>query len=148
MQIEQGVVIRCPIDQVFAVAANPDNDMRWGSLIIASRRLSEDPIGVGSRFEQTASFLGARLSTTLHITAYEPDRLMCYQAPQPVHLMHCRRFHEVPDGTEVTFSIEAEVEGRFKLAGSMLRRVSQRQIESDLDSLKALLESASSGAVV
>ena len=142
MRVERAGLIHCPVDEVFALAADPDNDTRWGSLVIASRRLTGRPITVGSLFEQTASFMGTQITTMLEVTAYERNRAMCYRTNNPVRLEHCRHFDPTPEGTRLQFTVEADVEGRFKLAGSLLSRVGERQVDGDLASLKALLESS------
>jgi len=140
MRLERSVVIHRPLPEVFALAANPQHDLQWGSLIVDSQQLSAGPISRGAMFDQTLEFMGARITATLEITEYEPNRRVCYAISRPLTLEHCRRFESIPEGTELTFIVDADAGNRFRAAGSMLTRVAARQMEDDLDALKDLLE--------
>jgi hypothetical protein len=61
-------------EEVFAFVSDPTNDVRWHDNVLAARKVSEGPIGVGSRFEWDAKFLGRR-KVDLEMTRYEPPRL-------------------------------------------------------------------------
>jgi Polyketide cyclase / dehydrase and lipid transport len=141
MKLERSVIIGRPVEEVFELAGNPDSDLQWGSLITESRQISPGPLGKGTTFLQTASFLGGRITSSLEITEYEPEKLMCFRANEPIVLEHCRRFEPAPEGTLLTFFIDAQVAGRFKVAGPIFLRIAERQLQGDLESLKDLLES-------
>lgn len=142
MRVERSVIVGRPVEDVFALVGNPDNDVEWGSLIVESEQMTPGPIHVGSLFRQTASFLGARLTATLEVTAYEPGRRLCYQARQPAAIDHCRRLEAVPQGTKLTFSTTIEVGGKLKLPSVMVQRMGARQMESDLEEIRTTLEAA------
>jgi uncharacterized protein YndB with AHSA1/START domain len=44
-------VIKKPVDEVFGVVADAGNFAEWNPTIRASRRLDDQPLGKGSRFE-------------------------------------------------------------------------------------------------
>jgi uncharacterized protein YndB with AHSA1/START domain len=140
MRIEHSVVITRPVHQVFGLVGNPDNDGTWGSLIVGSRMSSTGLIGVGSRFEQTATFMGAHLTAVIEITEFEPERRVSYATSHPVHIDHSRTFEDVPEGTRLTFVTEFRAHGKFRVAEALLRRGAQRQMEADMEEIKALME--------
>lgn len=140
MRVEHSVIINRPVREVFDLVGNPDNDPTWGSLIVGSTALSSGPVGVGSRFEQTATFMGARLTAMIEITDYEPERKVSYVTSKPVAIEHARTFEEVPEGTRLTFVTELHAHGRFRVAEALLRRGAHRQMEADMDEIKALME--------
>jgi hypothetical protein len=142
MHIAQSVIIDRPLAEVFALAGNPDYDPRWGGLIVESRQISEGSLGRGSQLEQIASLLGARFTTTVEITEYEPLQAVAFRTREPVRLAHCRTFEPVPGGTRVAFSVVVDTQGHFKLAGSLLRNIAQRRLEADLEGLKEVLEAS------
>jgi hypothetical protein len=143
MRVEHSVTIDRSVDEVFSFVGNPDNDTQWGSLIVASQRLSPGPLGAGTKFQQTATFLGGRISTVIEITAYEPGRILRYRASEPVALEHCRTFEELPDGTRLTFRTEVDAPGRFPLPGSILQTIARRQLEADMEEIKTVMEAHS-----
>src|SRR5260370_40111918 len=118
MKVEHSVTIARSVDEVFGLVGNPDNDTEWGSLIVASQQLSPGPLGESTKFQQTATFLGAQISTVIEVTAYEPGRILRYRASEPVALEHCRTFEKLPDGTRLTFRTVVGTPGNFPLPGS------------------------------
>ena len=140
MYIVQSVVIDRPVDEVFALAGNPDYDPRWGALIVKSRQISDGALTMGSMLEQTACILGARFTLMVEITNYEPPRATAFKAVEPVRFEHRRTFEPAPGGTRVSFTVEVDLESHFKMARSLLRSIAQRRMEADLDSLKEFLE--------
>jgi hypothetical protein len=141
MRVEHSVIIDRPLDEVFSFAGNPDNDTQWGSLIVASQQLSPGPLVEGTKFQQTATFLGARLSTVIELTAYEPGRVVRYRAQDPVALDHCRTFEALPGGTRLTLLTEVKTQGKFRLPASLIGTVARRQVEADMEELKTVMES-------
>lgn len=142
MKLEHTVVIQRPVEEVFALVANPDNDARWGSLIVASRQLTPGTVDVGTTFEQTATFMGARTAFNLEVTRFEADRAICYRVTKPVAISHCRTFEPAQAGTQLTFSTEVTLDRGFRLSSSLMARMGFRQMEEDLKSVKTLLESS------
>jgi hypothetical protein len=140
MKVEHSVTIDRSVDEVFNFVGNPDNDTKWGSLIVASQQLSPGPLGEGTRFQQTATFLGGRISTVIEVTAYEPGRVVRYRASKPVAVEHCRTFESLPEGTRLTFHTEVDTEGRFPLPGSVVRTIARRQMEADMEEIKTVME--------
>jgi len=142
MEVEYSVVIHRPVDQVFDLVGNPDNDPKWGSLIAASRQSSPAPLGKGTTFEQTAAFLGANIDALIEVTEYDPGRAVCYEAVRPLPLRHCRTFEEVPEGTRLTFRTQFDIAEKFRLPQSFAQRMARRQMEGDMDEIKALMEAS------
>lgn len=140
MRLEHSILIARPVDEVFALIGNPDNDTRWGTLIAESRQISPGPVSAGTAFEQTATFLGARLTATITVTDYEAGKRVCYEATQPVEIQHCRTLEDTPEGTLLTFETSVEMLGAFRLPESFLRQIGRRQMEADMDDIKTLLE--------
>ena len=139
MRVEHSIVIARPVPAVFALVGNPDRDTDWGSLIVESRQSSPGPIGAGTTFEQTATFLGGRLSISIEIVEFDPGRRVCYRATKPAAVEHCRTFEEIPEGTRLTFVTNVD-SGRLALPAGLLRRIAERQMEADMDGIKTCME--------
>jgi hypothetical protein len=138
--LEHSVVICRSTEDVFSLLGNPDNDPRWGSLVLESEQVSPGPVAPGSIFRQTAGFMGARITTEIEITEFKSGERLCYRASQPLSIRHCRTVVGGPDGTTLTFSTEIEPGGRFAMAESLLRGFAERQMAADMEQIKELLE--------
>ncbi len=140
MKFEHSVVIQRSIEDVFELVGNPDNDTKWGSLIVESEPVSPGELGVGSAFRQVATFMGGRVNAMIEVTAYEAGKLVCTKASQPVALENCRTFEDTPEGTRLTFVTEVDPQGTFSVGGSILKHIAQRQMEADMEDIKERLE--------
>jgi uncharacterized membrane protein len=140
---EMSIVINRPIEEVFAVLANLENDIKWRSEWVETRKTSEGPIGVGSTFCLTGEFLGRRVPTIYKVIEYEPNRRAAWKAVSgPLPLKFQRTFEGVEGGTHFTIRYEAEVRGVFKLAMSLLAKTVKRKHDGDLRKVKELIETS------
>ncbi|HEX5505963.1 MAG TPA: SRPBCC family protein [Thermomicrobiales bacterium] len=142
MEVSHSVTIGRPADEVFGLVGDPDGDTTWGSLIVESEQLSPGPVGVGATYRQTATLLGARLTVVVEVTAYEPGRLLRYRISEPIAVEHCRTLEATPDGTRLTFFMAIDPRGHFQTATGLLRHAARRQMEADMDAIKAMLEAS------
>ncbi len=140
MHIEHSVTIRRPVADVFDLVGNPNDDTTWGGLIVESEQLSAGPLGIGSRFRQVVALLGARITMTIEVTDFQPGRLLRYHAADPWPIEHLRAVEPTSDGSQLTFSTDLDVGGKFRLAAPFLGQATRRQMEEDLTQIKALLE--------
>ena len=137
---QRRIVIDRSADQVFAFFANPGNDPNWRRHV---REIgAPGPIGVGSTIHQTVDGPGHRgIAADMKVVAYEPSRRYAFKVTAgPVRPAGEFLFSPLGNGTEVTFSLHAELSGIKRLA---LSRPVQRSMDGEMASLdraKALLE--------
>jgi hypothetical protein len=75
---ELNTVINRPTEEVFAVLANLENDLKWRSEWVDARKTSEGPIGIGTRFSLFAKAFGRRIETIYETLQYEPNRIAAW----------------------------------------------------------------------
>ena len=141
IQQEHAVVIDRPVEEVFAFAANPNNNPLWQSTTLETQPVSE--VDVGTTFNNVLKFLGRRIETTLEIVESEPPRRQCVRITSgPIPGEGCYLFESVEGGgsTRFTQTFKAEVGGFFRLAEPLVERAIRRQTEADMATLKALLK--------
>jgi uncharacterized membrane protein len=138
----RSIVINRPVDKVFAFFTTPANDSAWRSHV--KDILSQGGPEVGAVVHQTiAGPMGRGISADFEITVYEPLERYAFQVVAgPVRPAGEFRFRPIGDGTEVTFSLAAQVSGlkRFFLEGPV-----QKSMDGEvaaLDKARAILESA------
>jgi uncharacterized membrane protein len=51
VQFENSITIDRPVDEVFAYVADVANDPAWHTDVVEGRKVSDGPIGIGSRLQ-------------------------------------------------------------------------------------------------
>ena len=138
---ETSVVINRPIEEVFAFTTDYDTHLQWQAGIVEAEITSEGPLEVGSQYKYVMQMLGRQLDTTGEITVFEPPKRHGWKATSgPFPAEGLFSFDAVEDGTRVTFHVEAEAGGFFKLAEPLVIRMVRRQFETSLNNLKDLMD--------
>lgn len=138
---ELSIVISRPIEDVFAVLANLENDIKWRSEWVETKNTSGGAFGVGATFCLTGEFLGRRVPTIYEVIEYEPNRSAAWKTLSgPLPLKFQRTFERVEGGTRFTIRYEAEVRGVIKLVMSLLAGTVKQQHKGDLRNVKELME--------
>ena len=138
---ELSIVINRPIEEVFAVLANLENDLKWRSEWVDARKTSESPIGLGTRFSLVAKAFGRRIETIYETIQYEANRIAAWKAMSgPLPLTFQRTFEGVEGGTRLTIRYQAELRGFMKLLMSFMIGSVKKKHEGDLRKLKELME--------
>ena len=139
--IEYSVMINRPVEEVFSFVTNPENNSQWVSGLIEVKLTSPGPMGVGSTGTDVRQFLGRRIESTWEVTAHEVNRKSAFKVSSgPLPMEGTWTFEPVEGGTNVTFKVEGDPGGFFKLAEPLVGRIAKRQIENDHNNLKDLLE--------
>jgi uncharacterized membrane protein len=138
---EISTTINRPVDEVFAVLSNVENNPKWSSAALEAETISAGPIGVGTRARFVGKFLGRRIESESEITEFEPNRKLAFQNTSgPFPFRASMTFEGFEGGTRVKATFEAEPGGFFKLAEPLFVSMGKRQFENDLANLKDLME--------
>jgi uncharacterized membrane protein len=134
--------IQRPRDEVARFAMDPANDARWILALDSVRVLDDGPVGVGTRVERIASFLGRRIEYVNEIDAYDPSRRLSMhsiKAPFPMSVVY--EFEE-NGANQALARIRAggDATGFYKVAGPLLSAMVKRGIARDLEQLRKLME--------
>jgi uncharacterized protein YndB with AHSA1/START domain len=141
VKVEASVDIKRPIAEVFAYVTDPTKTPEWSSLTLECTAEGTGPIGVGSRIRTVAKFLGHRAESKAEVTEYDPPRKFALRdVSGPVHLELVRHLESTGDGTRYRSTIVGESGGLFKLTDPALSALLKRTVETDLHTLKVLLE--------
>jgi uncharacterized protein YndB with AHSA1/START domain len=139
---QRTIVIGRPPDQVFAFFTDQANDRSWRPAV--KEISTQDPPGVGRRIHQVVAGPGGRgISADIEVTGYERSSRYAFQVVAgPARPRGEYRFIETPNGTEVHFSLAAELGGikKWFLSGPV-----QRSMDGEvagLDTAKRLIESS------
>ena len=144
INVQVSVVINRPLEEVFVFLSNLENNLKWRSGMIKAEKISEGPIGVGTTYRMINNFFGRQIEGEAVVTEYELNRKYATMNKSGLPIKTQRMFEPVEGGTRVTFSVETEVGGFFKLVEPLMARIGKRRLEADAVMVKELIESRAS----
>ena len=138
---EVSTMIKRPVEDVWAVISNVENNPKWSSFALEAKQTSPGPIGVGTTARFVGKFLGRRMESESVITEFEPNRKYSWESKSgPFPIKGSTALEQTDGGTRVTGTLEAEPGGFFKLAEPLVITMAKRSFQGDLDNLKDLME--------
>lgn len=141
VRVEGEIVINRPVKEVFDVVADERNEPRFNPGMRRAEKISEGPIGVGTRFRAEVVSMGRPVEMVIEYTGYErPRRLASTTHMSSMDIRYTLTFEPVPEGTWMRWSGDLEPHGIFKLMSPMVARLGRRQERRVWTGLKCLLE--------
>ena len=137
---ERTITINRTPDDVFAFFADPAKDRSWRPHV--KEIAAEGPASIGAKIHQVVEGPGGRgIAADIEVTGYEPGRRYAFQVVAgPARPQGEFRFAQSGTGTEVSFSLSAELGGLKKVFMSGPVQASMDGEMRALDTAKALLE--------
>ncbi len=140
-RLETSIVINRPLEDVFAFTTNFENQPKWQSRLLEAKKITEGPIGVGTKWRFVAKFLGQRIEYDQQCTEYVPNRTYAGKSVSgPFPVMGRQTYEPVEGGTRITAVGEVQTGGFFKLAEPVIEGMLKRLTDADLANMKDLLE--------
>lgn len=137
----KSVLINRPQQEVFDFVSDPTKNVEWQSIAQSAEWTSKGPIGVGSALRAVDKFLGRKFESTAEVTIWDPpNRMTLKSVSGPFSFEIGFELESKENGTQLTMNTTAEFRGFFKVAEGLVARQAQKQIDTDLEALKLLLE--------
>jgi hypothetical protein len=115
---------RRSIQEAFDYLAEFSSAVEWDPSVIEAKRLTDGPIGPGSKFRIVATFLGRRIPLDYQVTEYEPCRRVVLTADSAmIRSVDQITFTVTSSGTDVTYDANLQARGALRLAGPLLSLV-------------------------
>ncbi len=136
--IEVGVDVKCSPEVVFDYCSDLSHEPEWNPMMKRSEKVSEGPIGVGSRFA-TEFAKGSQM--VIEYTNYErPEEWASVGDSAALKASGSGRVVPGPDASHLIMRMELEPHGLRAMATPFLRRRLQAMYQRDVNTIKALLE--------
>ncbi len=135
------VTIHRPAADVFAFIADGMNGPKWRPGVLDTEHVSGS--GVGATYKQGVKGPGGRrVDADYRVTRFEPNSGLAFVAiAGPVRPTGEFVLQEIPDGTRLTFSLDAQLGGIKKLLmGGAVQKTMDAEVAAT-ERLKELLES-------
>lgn len=141
IDIEAAQTIRAPVNLVWAFATDPANDTRWIGGIREVRMVTPPPVGVGTRTERTATFLGRPMRYLMEVDGMVTgDRLSMHAVAGPFPMFVTYRFTKQGDGTRMSIRVQGGPGGLLGLLSPLLALAVKRGVARDLARLRGHME--------
>jgi uncharacterized protein YndB with AHSA1/START domain len=145
VRIDGGIVIDRPAEQVFDFVADQRNEPRYNHQMRRAEKISEAPIGVGTRFRAETASMGRAVPMVIEVTDYErPRRLASTTHMSSMDIQYTLTFESVPEGTRMRWSGELTPRGSLKVMSPLIAFMGRRQEQRIWTGLKHLLEAEGS----
>lgn len=114
IDVEKSIIIQRPVAEVFNYVSNLAHSAEWQSGLTEVRQITEQPLGIGTRYALVRTFMGRKMEANNEIAE---------------------------QGTKLTSKIEMQPKGFISLAEPLISASLQRDVEASLNVLKNMLES-------
>jgi carbon monoxide dehydrogenase subunit G len=143
MQFSNAITIARSPHDVFEFISDLENVPKWNYAIAETRKASEGPVAVGTRYRQLRS-LPNRSEETLQVTEFEPDRRFAFEGGLgPFKGTLTYELEEIGGRTRLTNNADLEPRGIAKLAAPIAAGRVRGAVAENLEALRQLLERGS-----
>lgn len=142
VDVETEVVIDRTRREVAAYAADPSNAPQWYANIESVTWLTEPPVGIGSRMDFVAHFLGRRLAYQYEVVDLVPETRLVMRTAQGPFPMETTYSWEALDVSRTLMKLRnrGEPSGFSRVAAPVMAAAMRRANTKDLAAIKRLLE--------
>ena len=135
------ILINRPVEMVFDYVADQRNEPIYNPKMLQSEKITDGPIGVGTRFRASARSGRRVVKMLTEITEYDRTwRLGSRTAMSSVDVNGGLTFEPVDRATRMSWSWEVGSKGPLRLLGPLVARLGRRQEQTIWIGLKAQLE--------
>ena len=138
---DTSIFINRPRQEVWDFITNPANHDKWGSSTESAEWTSDGAPGVGSTYRSVGKLLGRKIETTAEIIIWDPPNKHGHKSISGMFPIEVTmKFEPKEDGTQLNVHIHAEIGGFFKMAEGLVQKQLEKQLGTDFQTLKQLLE--------
>lgn len=120
--LQETLEVARPLDEVFAFVGDFANTKDWDPGVSDSRKVTEGPVGVGTRYAVDVLFNGRTLPMTYEVTTWDPpNRVVLRGEGSTVTAVDDIRFEATERGTRVRYSADLRLKGLLKLAEPFMK---------------------------
>jgi hypothetical protein len=140
--VKISIDIQRPVEDVFAFASNSSNLPLYDEYITEVEKISEGPIGMGTKFHLNSNQFGLRSIVVQEFIVYKPSRYFAFRidsGPFPVETHYALESHA--NGTLVIGEREPQPQGIWNWLIPLISIPAKKKFETELNNLKYYLES-------
>ena len=136
MKLAQSVVVAAPISEVFDGWAALERSPEHQKPTLERTRLTDGPLGVGTRFRAVDRWPGRKVTFDMEITEYQRPILIAARWEEPMSGSWTARFVDDGPRTRMDFETTIEPGGLMGLLEPLMRPWARRQLDAGLESFQ------------
>ena len=141
-RISGEVTIEAPVEEVFDLVADERNEPRYNPRIVRAEKVTEGPVGRGSRFVAEPRSTGSKGEMTLEVLEYDrPHRLHNVVRSSYMHVEGTVTFEPVDGGTRLRWDWDMGLVGPMRALSPVLALVGPGWERRNWVGLKEYMES-------
>jgi Polyketide cyclase / dehydrase and lipid transport len=142
------ILIDRPIDAVFDFVADERNEPLYNSTLLHSDKVTDGPVGVGTRFHASHKSAGRAVEMDVEITAYDRPRQMASRTTMSWSEIEGElAFESVGNTTRMRWAWDVRPKGMANLLRPLIGAIGRRSERACWEGLKHYLESHEPGAL-
>jgi short-subunit dehydrogenase len=135
------ILIERPVEEVFDYVADQRNEPIYNPQMLHSEKITDGPIGVGTRFRAMARSGRRPVEMLMEVTEFKrPTKLGSRTTMSTVDVDGGLTFEPLAEATRMRWSWEVSPRGPLRLFGPLVARLGRRQERTIWSGLKAQLE--------
>ncbi len=143
IHMEDKVLIDAPIENIFAYLVNFKNTANWHKNMKKVGWKNDEPPGLGSEYDWIETFAGQTMNLDGIITSWDPPNAFTWKPTNsPYPITGGWTLVKKENATEVTRYSDNQLKGIYKLFSLIMLPMARRQVRSELQELKRLIESS------
>ncbi len=145
--VEESIIIERSPETVFRFTTDPSNVPRYSRNIVEYEKPEDGPLQVGSTVRGAVRVAGRRIDFVYEVLEFDPpERLVAKTIESPIPFRMTQRYEATGNSTRLDWLTESDGFGGFfgKLTESMVVGMYARDLRSDLENLKQLIETETS----
>jgi uncharacterized protein YndB with AHSA1/START domain len=140
MKFNDSIIINKPADQVFACWSDVERYPEWAEPVIERRKLTDGPVGAGSRFHAVDQWPGRRIAFEMEITEFVENESLSARWSEPLAGSWSSRLVDTPDGTRFDFETEMQLPLLMRPMTPFLKPWAKKQNRKFMENLKNQVE--------
>ncbi len=117
-RVEGEITIWRPVEVVFDYVADQTNEPQYNPNMLRAEKVTDGPIGVGTRFRSTVRSAGRAAEMLNENTSYDRPRLLSSATTmKQMDIEYTLKFEPVANGTRMRWSGEVRPKGGLRLLG-------------------------------
>ena len=140
-RVEGEIIIQRPAEDVFDFVADERNEPRYNPRMVVAELISDEPIGLGTRFRAELKTGRQTMPMTIELTGFDrPRRLASATHSSMMDTVGAIVFEPASAGTRMRWSWDVQPRGLPRLMPAVVGALGRRQERSIWGNLKRLLE--------
>lgn len=141
MKIKETIFIKKPVEIVFNNWADVERYPDWADPVIERTKLTDGPIGIGTKFHAIDKWPGRKAVFDMEITEFEQHKRLGAKWFKPMEGNWTSRLTKTDEGTKLDFEIEMKLPPVMNLFSPILKGWAEKQNRRFMESFKEFVES-------